>query len=186
MKANTTNPIVSVATAKLVKDAVGNMEKTNNQWLKASDALFADGVRAGMITGDGKVAEIQSDIKASIVLGLPVADRKLINGDTKAMDTDTKALRRTAQQKVGRYVSLIQGHLIRLAIESGEIEDPKTAEGDSASDSGSENSTKSVAEKLAVMLESCLKLVQGDESPEGYDPIIMAKALNQAAKAIAV
>jgi len=96
------------------------------------------------------------------------------------MDDTTKALRKTAQQKIGAYLSRIQGYLINLSIESGEIE----ANEETEETEETEESTKTVAEKLAVMLESCLKLVQGDDEPDGYDPVIMAKALNQAAKAI--
>ena len=185
MKSNQTNNAVTVSTnaAMLLKEAVSSTEKTNNRWVKASDALHADGVRAEMLTGANKIADIQEQVKANIVMGLPVADRKLINGDGKAMDEDTKALRKVAQQKVGRYVSLIQSHLTKLSIANGEIEDTK-AQDDSESEGDTEGSTKSVADKLAVMLESCLKLVQGDDEPEGYDPVIMSKALNQAAKAI--
>ena len=182
MKTTTSNQAVTVSSnaAMLLKDAVSNTEKNNNRWVKASDALFADGIRAGMLTGTDKVADIQTKVKASIVLGLPITDRKLINGDAKAMDDTTKALRKTAQQKIGAYLSRIQGYLINLSIESGEIE----ANEETEETEETEESTKTVAEKLAVMLESCLKLVQGDDEPDGYDPVIMAKALNQAAKAI--
>ena len=162
---------VSTASSAMVTSAVSGSEKGSKQWFKASDALHADGVRADMLTGAGKLVDIQEPIKASIVLGFTAGERKLINGEPKAMNPEQKAERKIVQQKVGRYIALIQKYLNDLAqaeaIANGEIEEEPKED-------------KTPAEKLKVVLESALKIVQGDEKPAGYDPVIMAKLIGQA------
>jgi hypothetical protein len=158
---------VSTATSAMITGAVSGSEKGSKQWLKASDALYADGVRPDMLAGAGKLVDVQEPVKASIVLGFTVAERKLINGEPKAMSPEQKADRKVAQQKVGRYIALIQKYLTDLMIVNGEIEEQ-------------EEQDKTPAEKLKVVLETALKIVQGDEDPKGYDPVIMTKLIGQA------
>jgi len=158
---------VSTASSALVTGAVSGSEKGSKQWLKASDALWADGVRPDMLTGKGKLVDVQEPIKASIVLGFTVAERKLINGEPKAMSQEQKDARKVAQQKIGRYIALIQKYLTDLMVANGEIEEQEQEE-------------KTPAEKLKVVLETALKIVQGDEQAKGYDPVIMTKLIGQA------
>jgi hypothetical protein len=158
---------VSTASSALVTGAVSGSEKGSKQWLKASDALYADGVRPDMLTGNGKLVDIQEPVKASIILGFTVAERKLINGEPKAMSQEQKDARKVVQQKMGRYIALIQKYLTDLMVANGEIEE-------------TEDQEKTPTDKLKIVLETALKIVQGDEKAEGYDPVIMAKLIGQA------
>jgi hypothetical protein len=161
---------VSTATSTMIKDAVNTDQKVSKQWVKASDALYADGVRPDMLTGKTKIADVAADVREAIVLGLPVADRKLINGEPKAMSKEQKDERKVAQQKIGPYIRNIQKYLTDLMIANGEIEEQEEQE----------EQDKTPAEKLKVVLETALKIVQGDEDPKGYDPVIMTKLIGQA------
>ena len=160
---------VSTASSALVTGAVSGSEKGSKQWLKASDALYGDGVRPDMLTGKGKLVDIQEPVKASIILGFTVAERKLINGEPKAMSQEQKDARKVVQQKMGRYIALIQKYLTDLMVANGEIEEQEEQEED-----------KTPADKLRIVLETALKIVQGDEQAKGYDPVIMAKLIGQA------
>lgn len=155
--------IVSVDASQAITNGVKVNEKGSKQWLAAADMLKADGVTPEMLAGKTKIADVANPVREAIVLGFTVRERKLIAGDAKAMSDTDKAERKVAQQKIGVYIALIQKYL------RGEKE-----KGD----------TKSVAERLKVMLESCAKLVQGDEEPAGYDPVEMSKAINAAIKAV--
>jgi hypothetical protein len=158
---------VSTSSSTMITSAVSGSEKGSKQWLKASDALYADGVRPDMLTGKGKLADVANDVRESIVLGFTVVERKLINGDPKALSPEQKIERKTAQQKIGSYIALIKKYLTELMIANGEIEEQEQAE-------------KTPAEKLRVVLETALKIVQGDEQAKDYDPVIMTKLIGQA------
>jgi hypothetical protein len=158
---------VSTSASALITSAVSGSEKGSKQWLKASDALYADGVRPDMLTGASKIADIQDAVKASVILGFTAGERKLIVADAKAIAEADKPARKIAQQKVGRYLALIQKYLTDLAKANGEIEEQEQVE-------------KTPAEKLKIVLETALKIVQGDEEAKGYDPVIMAKLIGQA------
>jgi DNA invertase Pin-like site-specific DNA recombinase len=161
MKATNQTQSVQITTeiSKAITAGVKSTESSSKAILKVADLLKAAGVTAEMLSGKTKVAEVAEPVRAAIVLGFSERERKLIAGDAKAMTEAQKAERKTAQQKIGAYIALIQKYL-REEKEKGE--------------------TKSVAERLKIMLESCEKLVQGDEDPKGYDPVIMAKLIGQA------
>lgn len=168
--------VVSTSTSAMIKDAVSTDQKVSKQWLKVSDALYADGVRPDMLAGKVKVSDVADAVRAAIVLGLPVADRKLINGDVKAMSDTDKDKRKIAQQKIGPYIRNIQKYLTDLMIANGEIEEEEEEK----------DSDKTRAEKLKVVLETALKIVQGDDQPAGYDPVIMNKLIGQAITMIVI
>lgn len=163
MKANTNTVIVSLDASQAITSGVKVNEKGSKQWVIASDLLRTEGVTPDMLSGKTKVADIADAVRAAIVLGFTARERKLLAGDPKTMSDTDKAERKTAQQKIGVYIALIQKYL-RGEKEKGE--------------------TKSVAERLKVMLESCAKLTQSDEEPTGYDPVEMGKAINLALKSI--
>ena len=159
--------MISTSTGLLIQKAVSSNEGTSKKWLQASDALYADGVTADMLTGKEVVAEVAASVKASIVLGFTDGERKLLALDKKAVPEDAKGDRKKVQQKVGVYIALIQKYLKSLdAPEGGEGE----AEGGEVE--------KTTAEKLKIVLETALKLVQGDEQPAKYNPVTYAKLLN--------
>ena len=167
MTNQTTNTMISTSTGLLIQKAVSSNEGTSKKWLQASDALYADGVTADMLTGKEVVAEVAASVKASITLGFTEGERKLLALDKKAVPEDAKGDRKKVQQKVGVYIALIQKYLKSLdAPEGGEGE----AEGGEVE--------KTTAEKLKIVLETALKLVQGDEQPAKYNPVTYAKLLN--------
>lgn len=171
---------VSTATSAMIKNAVSSDQKVSKQWLKASDALYADGVRPDMLTGKTKIADVAADVRESIVLGLPVADRKLINGEPKAMSQEQKDARKVAQQKIGPYIRNIQKYLTDLMIANGEIEETEAEAEAEDGESETEDQDKTPAEKLKIVLETALKIVQEDDEPTGYDPVVMTKLIGQA------
>lgn len=158
MKANAQSVMITTDISKAVSDAVKANEKTSKQWVTVSDLLKAAGVTAEMLSGKTKIADVAEPVRASIVLGFTEKERKLLAGDAKAMSDTQKADRKVAQQKIGVYIALIQKYLREEK----------------------EKSEKSVAERLKIMLQSCEKMVQSDESPKDYDPVIMAKLISQA------
>lgn len=156
-----------------LKDAVSGDVKVVNAWIKASEALFADGIRAEHLAPakSGGITEVRDFVTASITSGLPERFRKVMLGDVKALDDSQKALRKEGQQRLGVYRNRLAKYLTDLAVATGEVEPEDKA-------------PKTVAEKLQVVLETAAKLVQGDENPQGYDPVEMAKAINTALKLI--
>ena len=152
-----------------LSNAVSNDEKGGKLWVKAAESFHADGIRAGDIATakSGGSQEVYDFVTAAIISGYNVKWKKLLAGDVKAMSEVDKAERRVAQQRLGTYRARLQKYLTDLAIESGEIEPEEKAE-------------KTTAEKLKIALETAQKIVQGDEQPKGYDPVIMAKLVGQA------
>lgn len=170
MNANIT---LNKTSSAYLANAVGNDEKGSKLWVKAADAFFADGVRAEHIATakSGGVQDVYDFVTASIITGYNVRWKKLLAGDVKAMSDVDKAERKVAQQRLGTYRARLQQYLTKLAIDNGEVEPAEQVE-------------KSVADKLKIALETAAKLVQGDEKPQGYDPVEMAKVINQALKLI--
>ena len=157
--------MISTSTGLLIQKAVSSNERASKKWLQASDALHADGVTADMLTGKEVVAEVAASVKASIVLGFSEGERKLLALDKKSVPEDAKGDRKKVQQKVGVYIALIQKYLKAFdAPEGGEGEAEKVE--------------KTTVEKLKIVLETALKLVQGDEQPAKYNPVAYAKLLN--------
>ena len=149
--------------------AVGNDEKGGRLWVKAAESFYADGIRAEHIATSkaGGLQEVYDFVTAAIIAGYNATWRKLLAGDVKAMSEADKAERRVAQQRLGTYRARLQKYLTDLAIASGEVEPEEKAD-------------RSPAEKLKIALETAQKIVQGDERPKGYDPVIMAKLIGQA------
>jgi len=172
MTNQTTNTMISTSTGLLIQKAVSSNEGTSKKWLQASDALYADGVTADMLTGKEVVAEVAASVKASIVLGFTDGERKLLALDKKAVPEDAKGDRKKVQQKVGVYIALIQKYLKSLDAPEGGEGEAEGGEGEA------EKVEKTTAEKLKIVLETALKLVQGDEQPAKYNPVTYAKLLN--------
>jgi hypothetical protein len=181
MNANqTVNVVINDAHWGMVKDAVSLTNKAEGKWAEAADALHADGVRHWMIKGKDKVAEVAEKATMTIIAGLPVNARKLLLGDVKAMTDEEKANRRHFNMS---YLGSGRDRLCKAlqnvdpeyqAQLKAEAEAKAEAEGEA------EGSDKASSEKLKIVLETALKIVQGDESPQGYDPVIMAKLIGQA------
>jgi len=106
---------------KALTAAVYAAEKSDNKWVMAADLMYADGIRADMLHKDGEV-EIFEAAKSCIVAGLKAEYRTLILADldalTEGLSDDARkikvAARKTAQQKIGKYMADIKKYLNRL------------------------------------------------------------------------
>jgi hypothetical protein len=103
-----------------------------------------------------------------------VTERKALANDAKAMSTEQKEFRKVTQQKIGAYIGYIANELAKL--EKAEAK----AEAGESEEQEQEQVEKTPTEKLRIVLETALKIVQGDEQAKGYDPVIMAKLIGQA------
>lgn len=110
------NAIKLSATAlKLTTDVVKGDMQIGNKWVKLSDTYRAEGVTSAMLetSKKGGSDDLRDQVKAAIVLAFSEADRKLLASDTKTLEDVEKMLKKEAQQRVGRYVSLIQSHVLK-------------------------------------------------------------------------
>ena len=166
MKANTQIQINKTHFAHL-SDAVKLDTSTANKWVIASEALFADGIRAEHIATEkkGGVQQVYDMVTAAIINGYHKNDQALLRTDVKSLDDVQKAKRTELQQRLGTYRNRLQKYLTELAIEAGEVE-PKESE------------DKTPVRKIRIALETALKVIQGDDNPQGYDPVDLTKRIN--------
>lgn len=164
MKAQFNLNKVSAAT---LSDAVKLDLSNGNKWIIASDALFADGIRAEHIATEkkGGVQAVYDFVTEAIISGYHKNDQALIRTDVKSLDETQKARRKELQQRLGTYRKRLQMYLTNRAIASGEVEVEEKAE-------------KTPVEKIRIALETALKVMQGDENPQGYDPVDLTKRIN--------
>ena len=94
----TTTTILANVTA-----ATKTIEAKEKSLIKPLDALYADGMRSVDFKSPAKGLDRTdyNNLKAAVVAGFTVADRKLLVADTKTMNDATKALKKTIQQKIG-------------------------------------------------------------------------------------
>ena len=155
-----------------VTEAVKHNESGQKKWTVLRDLLKADGIVSTMLRGSERDKDLVDSLKPAVVLGFSVTERKALANDAKAMSTEQKEFRKVTQQKIGAYIGYIANELAKLEkaeakAEAGESEEQEQVE-------------KTPAEKLRIVLETALKIVQGDEQAKGYDPVIMAKLIGQA------
>lgn len=165
-----------------VTEAVKHNESGQKKWTTLRDLLKADGIVSKMLRGADRDKELVESLKPAVTLGFSAAERKALAGDVEAMSQEQKDFRKVTQQKIGAYIGYIANELAKLEkaeakAEAGEGEDGESEE-------KTEDKPKTVADKLKVVFETAAKLVQGDEKPEGYDPVALAKLINQALKLI--
>jgi hypothetical protein len=164
-----------------VTEAVKHNESGQKKWTVLRDLLKADGIVSKMLRGADRDKELVESLKPAVTLGFSVAERKALAGDVKAMSQEQKDFRKVTQQKIGAYIGYIANELAKLE----KAEAAESCEGeDGESEEKTEDKPKTVADKLKVVFETAAKLVQGDEAPEGYDPVALAKLINQALKTI--
>tara|TARA_R110002072_G_scaffold165775_2_gene319004 strand:- start:138 stop:698 length:561 start_codon:yes stop_codon:yes gene_type:complete len=94
----TTTTILANVTA-----ATKTIEAKEKSLIKPLDELYADGMRSVDFKSPAKGLDRTdyNNLKAAVVAGFTVADRKLLVADTKSMDDATKALKKKTQQKIG-------------------------------------------------------------------------------------
>jgi acyl-CoA reductase-like NAD-dependent aldehyde dehydrogenase len=166
MKANTQINI-NKAHGAYLSDAVKLDNSSAHKWVVASESLFADGIRADHIATEkkGGVQQVYEFITESIINGYAKADQALLRTDVKSLDDAQKAKRKELQQRLGTYRNRLQKYLTELAVEAGEVEVEEKAE-------------KTPVEKIRIALETAVKIIQGDENPQGYDPVDLTKRIN--------
>jgi hypothetical protein len=86
-----------------VTKATKTIEAKEKSLIKPLDELYADGMRSADFYAPAKGLDRTdyNNLKAAVVAGFTVADRKLLVADTKTMNDATKALKKTIQQKIG-------------------------------------------------------------------------------------
>ena len=106
-----------------IADAVKLDISNGNKWVVASEALYADGIRADMIATEklGGVQAVYDFVTEYIIAGYPKSDQTLIRTDVKSLDDVQKAKRKELQQRLGPYRKRLQKYLIAMAVESGEV-----------------------------------------------------------------
>ena len=130
----TTTTILANVTA-----ATKTIEAKEKSLIKPLDALYADGMRSADFYAPAKGLDRTdyNNLKAAVVAGFTVADRKLLVADTKLLNDDTKALKKTIQQKIGSRM----GDIARLL----KAREPKV----SKAPSGSTNQSTSTSAPAA-------------------------------------
>ena len=147
----TTSTILANVTA-----ATKTIESKEKSLIKPLDELYADGMRSADFYAPAK-GEDRTDyvnLKKAVVAGFTVAERKLLVADTKSMDADTKALKKTIQQKIGARMGDI-ARLLKAREPKAEPKAPSGSTNQSTSTSAPANNTsatplKSYIEKVST------------------------------------
>jgi hypothetical protein len=125
-----TAKMLSQSSATVLASALKSQDKNDQIWVKASDAVRADGITSAMLETEKKGGSeaLRNQIKGIIVSTFTEAEKALLSADSKALDDVKKMLKKTAQQKIGARLSLIQSHIRKAekAEEDGEAQSPKT------------------------------------------------------------
>ena len=98
--------VLSTAGATAVKGWVNKDIATSNAKVKAVDALWADGVRAGMVAAPDKDSPewqktLYKDIGLAVVAGFSAKTQRLLETDTKGLSDVDKTDKRYWQQQIG-------------------------------------------------------------------------------------
>jgi len=150
MQKTTTTILANVTTA------TKTIESKEKSLIKPLDELYADGMRSADFYAPAK-GEDRTDyvnLKKAVVAGFTVAERKLLVADTKSMDADTKALKKTIQQKIGSRMGDI-ARLLKAREPKAEPKAPSGSTNQSTSTSAPANNTsatplKSYIEKVST------------------------------------
>ena len=142
----TTSTILANVTA-----ATKTIESKEKSLIKPLDALYADGMRSVDFKAPAK-GEDRTDyvnLKKAVVAGFTVAERKLLVADTKSMDADTKALKKTIQQKIGSRMGDI-ARLLKAREPKAEPKAPSGSTNQSTSTSAPANNTSATPLKSYI------------------------------------
>jgi hypothetical protein len=172
-----------------IKGVVAGKERAAHAETKASDVAYSEGLRWWMCKSPSKdtgeavhcvagteisLAQLFSDLKETVVHGMPATQRKLIlapKAEVKDWTDDAKVARKTAQQKIGPYVKSIARQLYLR--EHGSADNF----GKDWSGKGADNTTpKTPKEKILARLDDVIKYAQKDEAPD-YDATMLVKQI---------
>ena len=119
--------------ASNVTAATKTIEAKEKSLIKPLDAFYADGMRSVDFKAPAKGLD-RTDyvaLKKAVVAGFTVAENKLLVADTKSMNEETKALKKTIQQKIGARM----GDIARL-LKAREPKEPKAPSGSTNQSAG--------------------------------------------------
>lgn len=175
-----------------IQGVIAGKERIARTETKVSDVAYAEGLRWWMCKSPSKdageavhcvagteisLAQLFSDIKETVVHGMPSPQRKLIlapKAEVKDWTDDAKAARKKAQQKIGPYVKEVARQLYLR--EHGSADNF----GKDWSGKGADNTTpKTPKEKIIARLDDVIKYAQNDEAPD-YDVTKLVKLIEQA------
>lgn len=158
--------VLSGSTITALGNALKSQDKNESIWVKACDSLRADRVTSTMLetAKNGGSEDLRGQVKAVILTTFSEAEKGLIAADPKSLDDVKKFQRKTAQQKIGARLSLIQSHIRKAekAEEDGEAEAPKTA-----------------VQRIHADLDKAIAKLQKLEAPT-FDPAEVIKRINAA------
>lgn len=125
-------------TRSAIADAVSLDVASGHKWLKVTDSLQADGIKAHMITTENKGGkpEIRDAVRDAIVLGFTKPEQALLAKDAKSLDDSEKANKRYLSQTIGKYLVRIEQYLNKAEAKAkGEVVKPATTVWSRAQDS---------------------------------------------------
>lgn len=143
--------------ASTVKAVIGALQAdatAQNRWVKATDALRADGVTSAMLASKGGDKDLREFVKAEIVVASFTAkDQALLDKKADTLSDEQKTAKRYLQQQVGSKFAKIESHL-KKAEAKAEAEESGEGEGEKKSASIKARLDKDLAAWI-VRLEKC-------------------------------
>lgn len=138
-----------------VTAATKTIEAKEKSLIKPLDALYADGMRSVDFKAPPQGADRTDyvSLKKAVVAAFTVAERKLLVADTKSMNAETKALKKTIQQKIGARM----GDLARLLKAREPKAEPKAPSG--ATNQSTSTSAPAANNTSATPLKSYIEKV---------------------------
>ena len=112
--------------SNVARDAIGSFvgasAKADKTKVKTLDVLQAEGfVSTDFVAPDkGKDRALYDSLKAAVVLGFEVRFQTLLAKDTKTLDDDAKALKKTWQQQIGSRMTDLKNGLAKRENPEGE------------------------------------------------------------------
>ena len=149
---NATKVVLSSSTVTALSSALKSQDKNEAIWLKASDSLRADRITSAMLETEkkGGSEDLRQQVKAVILSTFSEAEKALLAQDTKALDDIKKFQKKTAQQKIGARLALIQS-FIRKA--------------EKAEEDGEAQATKTEVQRIHEALDKAVTKLQGLATP---------------------
>lgn len=154
---------ISSASRSAIIDAVSAERTSTRQWVKVTDNLQADGIKASMIATEkhGGNPELREQVRGVVMLGFTKAEQALLASESKTLSDVDKATKRHTQQQVGSML----GHIERLL-----------AKAESKADNAPKPPTTKWS-RFQDQLDKMVSAVQDNEGATGLDAPAALKAL---------
>lgn len=128
---------LSNTTRSAIVEVISSDLATNKRWVKAVDALRADGIMSHMIATEkkGGKPEIREAVRDAVVMGFSKAEQALLAKDPKSLDDSEKANKRYVSQQVGSKLGEVERRLAKAeALADGGVVKQATTEWSRAQD----------------------------------------------------